>query len=102
MSVKVVADWVRRRRGDVAANICYLAKTYIFIIIFTAHAYFKPELLMVPYAFRIMQQYYIEFHKNAFVTLYRILSALLVLFEVSSLYVKKCLREISEKINLCE
>ena len=28
----------------------------------TAHAFFKPELLMVPYAFRILQQYYIEFH----------------------------------------
>ena len=29
---------------------------------FTAHAYFKPELLMVPYALRILQQYYSEFH----------------------------------------
>ena len=31
-------------------------------ICFTAHVYFKPVLLMVPYAFRILQQYYIEFH----------------------------------------
>ena len=29
---------------------------------FTAHAYFKPELLMVPYALCILQKYYIEFH----------------------------------------
>ena len=34
----------------------------ILIIFFTVHAYFKPELLMVPYALCILQKYYIEFH----------------------------------------
>ena len=42
---------------------------------FTAHAYFKPELLMVPYALYILQQYYVAFHRNdASATAYRIQS----------------------------
>ena len=38
------------------------SKQIFFKFVFTAHAYFKPELLMVPYAFRILEQYYSEFH----------------------------------------
>ena len=37
-------------------------KNIFYNYFFTAHAYFKPELLMIPYAFRTLQQYYIEFH----------------------------------------
>ena len=42
-------------------HLLFSKTTIFFIIFFTAHAYFKPELLMVPYAFRILQ-HYIEFH----------------------------------------
>ena len=50
------------------------SKTIFLNYFFTAHAYFKPELLMILYAFRILQQYYIEFQQNASVTHFRILS----------------------------
>ena len=47
----------------------HLGFVHTFLVIFsgvnyffTAHAYFKPKLLMIPYAFRILQQYYIKFH----------------------------------------
>ena len=37
-------------------------KKIFFNCFFTGHAYFNPELLIVPYALRILQHYYIEFH----------------------------------------
>ena len=45
-----------------------------FKLCFTAHAYFNPELMMVPYGLRISQQYYVDFHWNASAPAYRVLS----------------------------
>ena len=43
-------------------HLLFTKKKHFLIIFVTAHAYFKPELLMVPYALRILQQYYSAFH----------------------------------------
>ena len=74
------------------------SKKLCFNYFFTAHAYFKPELLMIPYAFRIYcNNIILNFTK---MLLLRTLEYdQLVLCEVSR-YVKKWLRKTPQKIKL--
>ena len=53
---------------------------------------------MIPNAFRILQQYYIEFHSNASVTHFRILSTCVNVKFQGCIHVKKWLRKTPLKI----
>ena len=56
MSMKFHAQLENTILKYVTGQHLLFTKQIFFYSFFTAHAYFKPELLMVPYALHILQQ----------------------------------------------